>query len=137
MNKKAPKPIFDNLDYLENPFKINSFELPNFIKNKYLPGECELDYEFAWKFIFSYNGSSATFNVYRREVERLLQWSWLIEEKSVLNLKREDLEAFVNFCISPPKHWIGVKNVSRFKSKAGLRIVNELWTPICIVSFKV
>lgn len=129
MSKQIPKAIFDNIGYLENPFKINSFDLPEFIKDLSLCDDCELDYEYSWKFIYSYNGSSATFNVYRREVERLLQWSWLIESRSIMNLRREDIESYILFCMEPPNHWIGTKNVARFKSKAGLRKFNKEWKP--------
>jgi len=92
----------------------------------------KLDFEYAWKFIYSYNGSSATFNVYRREVERLLQWSWLIEGKSILNIRREDIESYIEFCKFPPAHWVGTSNVARYKSKAGLRIYNSHWKPFVI-----
>ncbi|WP_444946809.1 hypothetical protein ACJJIP_09975 [Microbulbifer sp. VTAC004] len=56
-------------------------------------------------FLYSYNGSQATFNSYRRELERLLQWAWRIEEVSILSHKREHIEDFVQFCIEPPIAW--------------------------------
>jgi len=122
--KKSPNPIFDNLEYLADPFKQRIFTI-DVIENV----EITVDYEYAWKFIYSYNGSSATFNVYRREVERLLHWSWLINKTSIRELKREDIESYLRFCISPPKTWIGLKHVSRFKNKNGERIVNPDWHP--------
>ncbi|MCV2884191.1 site-specific integrase [Aestuariibacter sp. AA17] len=125
MDNPPVKPIFDNIDYLENPFHHHDFSLPVYFRQYgFLT-----DYEFAWKFIYSYNGSSATYNVYRREVERLIQWSWMISGKSVLELKREDIEDYVNFCISPPDDWIGIKNVARFKNKNGTREINPDWRP--------
>ena len=35
------------------------------------------------QFLVSYGGSTATFNAYRRELERLLQWSWHIQQTSI------------------------------------------------------
>lgn len=122
MQFKSPKPIFDNLDYLDNPFQQSSFFVPC-----YTDKSLNKDYEYTWKFIYSYNGSSATFNVYRREIERLLQWTWLVYQKSIFTLKRDDIEAYVNFCISPPNNWIGIKNVARFKNKQGDRVLNEAY----------
>ena len=84
------------------------------------------------KFLYSYNGSTATFNAYRRELERLLQWSWRIESQSVLSLKREDIEAFIQFCLKPPAAWIGVKNVARFVTKEGIRLPNKDWRPFTV-----
>ena len=82
--------------------------------------------------MYRYNGSSATFNSYRREIERLLQWSWRIEQVSLLTLKRENIEDFIRFCFNPPKAWIGLKNVSRFKNKNGTRYPNEDWRPFVV-----
>ena len=96
----------------------------NFKKNK----DFKSDYEYALFFLYSYRGSEATFNSYRREIERLLHWS-VICKKSVKEFKREDIEQFIEFCKSPPKEWIGLKNVSRFITKNGRRIPNLNWRP--------
>ncbi len=137
MNPKRipPKPIIDNLKYLSNPFRqkkfiSNLYTEPNKIKGS------DTDLEYSLKFLYSYNGSSATFNSYRREIERLLQWTWHIEQKSVLDLKREDIEAFIKFCHKPPKAWIGKKNVARFKNQNNKRIVNIEWRPFVVVVTK-
>lgn len=80
-------------------------------------------------FLRSYRGSEATFNVYRREVERLLQWSCLIQKKSLRDLKREDIEAFIHFCQHPPQAWIGLVQAPRFIEAEGQRIPNPAWRP--------
>ncbi len=90
------------------------------------------DYLYAHEFLYSYRGSEATFNAYRREVERLLQWSWLIAKRSVKDLHRTDLEQFITFCQIPPQNWIGVKNVPRFFNKEGLRTPNLEWKPFVV-----
>jgi len=94
------------------------------------------DFQHAWQFLYSYRGSEATFNSYRREIERLLQWSWLIINKSIKDINRVDIERFVEFCQSPPKEWIGVKNVARFIEKNGSRIPNPKWRPYVISATK-
>jgi len=129
MNPKRipPTPIIDNLNNIGNPFKQNSFSAISFIHKK-IPG-ADIDLEYALKFLYSYNGSSATYNSYRREIERLLQWCWRIEEVSVLSLKRESIEEFIRFFFNPPMAWIGTKNVARFKNSKGKRVVNEDWRP--------
>ena len=132
MNPKRtpPAPILDNISHIENPFKQKSFSANSFISSK-LPG-ADIDLEYALKFLYSYNGSSATFNSYRREIERLLQWSWRIEQISLLNLRRENIEDFIRFCFDPPKAWIGIKNVARFKDKNGNRYPNKDWRPFVV-----
>jgi site-specific recombinase XerD len=90
------------------------------------------DYLHACQFLYSYRGSEATFNAYRRELERFLQWSCLVAKKSIREIKRLDVETFVEFCQSPPLPWIGTKNVSRFIEQNGRREVNPDWRPFVI-----
>ena len=124
-----PRPFIDNLEFLGNPFKEITTKLPHPITEI---DNVETDLEFCLKFVYSYNGSQATFNSYRREIERIIQWAWLIEKRSITTFARADIEAYIEFCKAPPSHWIGTKNVARFKSKAGLRIVNPQWRPFVV-----
>lgn len=126
--RKTPPAIIDNLDQIGDPFKLKHFDIRPFFEGA-VASNAETDYEYALKFLYSYQGSKATFNSYRREVERLLQWAWRIEHVSILSLKREHIEAYVNFCINPPAAWIGTANVARFKNKDGLRVPNPKWHP--------
>ena len=127
------RPIFDNLDYLENPFNLKCFDIQRFFdEHEACIDGTDLDYEHAWKFLYSYNGSTATFNSYRREIERLLQWAWHVHHASIFTLKREDIERYLAFCINPPNHWIGLKNVARFKLKHGERCFNPDWRPFVV-----
>jgi site-specific recombinase XerC len=126
--KIPPTPIIDNLDFIDNPFKRRDFSAQPFINGRIVPG-AERDLEYALKFLYSYNGSSATFNSYRREIERLLQWAWRIEGTAVIPLRREQIEEFIRFCCKPPLAWIGTKNLARFKNRAGGRVPSEEWRP--------
>ena len=128
---KSPKAIFDNLEYLDNPFSLKCFDTSHLFEtqSQLNHDNANLEFEFTWKFIYSYNGSSATFNVYRRETERLMQWAWHVHHKNIIDLRREDIEEYLNFCINPPASWIGIKNVARFKLKNGLRVFNKDWKP--------
>lgn len=80
-------------------------------------------------FLCAYSGSSDTFNAYRRELDRLIQWSWFVRKQSVFEHKREDIEAFIQFCLNPPSNWIGVKNVARFKRHGNEKKTNPEWMP--------
>lgn len=91
--------------------------------------DCYPDFKHCLQFLRSYIGSIGTFNSYRRETERLLQWCWLIKKTTLTALKREDLEDYIRFCQHPPKNWIGTKKVQRFINGAGKREPNPLWRP--------
>lgn len=120
MNKKqlpAPSPIFDSLTNMLNG------------DTNYSAAKFPEDIKIASAFLLSYRGSEATFNAYRREVERLLQWSWILANKSILALNRADIELYLEFCQNPPPKWIGTKNVARFKIINGESIANPEWRP--------
>ncbi|MGB6976141.1 MAG: tyrosine-type recombinase/integrase [Gammaproteobacteria bacterium] len=84
------------------------------------------------EFLKQYTGNHATFDSYRREVERLLQWSWLIKQKSVLDLKRQDIENYLAFCLNPPQTWIGTSRGARFITRNGERQPNPKWRPFVV-----
>jgi len=119
-NKRLlPLAVFDTM------IKIKKLKLPSSIKFDFAKN----DFEAARDFLKEYDGNQSTFNSYRREIERLLQWSWLMQKKSVLKIARDDIESYINFCKNPPVTWIGVAKVARFIEKDGLRIQNSAWRP--------
>lgn len=122
---KPPSPIIDNLDHIGNPFFTRHFSASAHTD----VADAGLDLEYSLKFLYSYNGSRATFNSYRRELERLLQWSWRVKKLSVIKLKREHIEEFIVFCSDPPDSWIGNKHCARYLAKNGERIPNTEWRP--------
>ena len=130
--RSAPTPIFDNLESLGNPFRLKPEIPPDGDAHIAAASGLGKDFELAAKFLYSYNGSSATFNSYRREIERLLQWAWHVREVSILELKREDIEDFVRFCQNPPAAWIGTKNCPRFLTSHGKRQPNKSWRPFVV-----
>src|SRR5260221_4955763 len=79
--------------------------------------------------LYSYRSSKDTFDAYRRDLERLILWRWFSRHQSLLNHKREDIEAFIEFCLKPPKRWISSKSVARFKKSIGEKTPNPDWRP--------
>lgn len=111
-----PIPIIDRIEFLETP---NSFS--NIFSVE--------DYYSSVQFLKQYNGNSSTFESYRREVEKILQWSWRIKKKSILELSRVEIEEYISFCLSPPSSWISIKNCPRFLVICGERKPNKNWKP--------
>ncbi len=124
---KPPTPLFDALAFLiecKSPALLTQ------------PAQAD-DFKYAKQFLQCYTGSQGTFNAYRREVERLLHWCWLIAKKTLVELRRDDVETFMQFCQSPPKHWIGVKKPPRFIVKDAARQPNPEWRPFVVTLSKV
>lgn len=115
-----PIPLFDTVHTIHENVTPAWPELPAFAKQ---------DYPHALAFLTSYSNNQATFNAYRREVERLLHWSWLVHGQAITQLKRADIEAYLAFCQAPPPAWIGTKKVNRFVSDQGERVPNPEWRP--------
>ena len=127
---KPPVPFFDTLDEMPNPYKQ-----PIRSVRHLLDGEPEYaidDYQLASEFLYSYRGSPDTFSTYRREIEHFLHWCWLVASKSLKTVRREDIEAYIEFAKNPPREWIGSKNVARFMMKNGDRVPNPEWHPYVI-----
>jgi site-specific recombinase XerD len=125
-----PIPLLDSLEYLDSSLDLRFAQIGQQIETSILSiDKIRADYEFTCQFLYAYRGSAETFKSYRREIERLLQWSWFLQNKSLKDLHRNDLEAFLEFCQAPPKDWIGLKQVPRFITKNGLRAANPNWRP--------
>ena len=123
--RQPPAPILDTLSALIDQENHSEPTRPS------APGVegVQLDYELAVQFLLSYDGSKQTFNAYRRDLERLLQWSWRIRRASVRALTRDDIVEHIKFSQNPPLAWIGHKNVPRFLIKSGTRSPNPDWRP--------
>lgn len=124
---KQAHALFDTLEEMPNPFRHPARTVDHLVTNA--PESALADYQFACEFLYSYRGSPDTFSTYRREIEHFLQWSWLVADKGLAQVRREDLEGYVEFSKQPPAHWIGTKNVARFISRSDQRVQNPEWTP--------
>ena len=128
MSKNEPPfAFFDTLEKMANPFK-KPVQLPTKTGDD-LPSGSLQDYQEASEFIYSYRGSPDTFNTYRREVEHFLHWCFIIVNKTLNHIVREDIETYIEFTNQPPRSWIGKKNVSRFMDRQGERVPNPEWRP--------
>ncbi len=140
-----PKPLFDTLQHACDLYKLTQEQMQSQEQvisawlticisgtKVILPTYAVTEYIYALRFLYDYRGSLDTFNSYRREIDRLLWWSWFVHDKSILQLKRLDIEAFIEFCLKPPKKWISLKVVSRFTTKEGARIPNPEWKPFTV-----
>jgi integrase len=132
MSNTQPQPLFDTLDNLTDTpacvfHYLKSFSIP----------QIEKEFQLCLEFLKSYTNSSDTFNAYRREVERVLHWAWLICKKPLKDITRNDIRDYLTFVNEPPKTWISTKTVRRFMNDGGLRIANSEWRPFVVRISKV
>ncbi|MDE0842212.1 MAG: tyrosine-type recombinase/integrase [Porticoccaceae bacterium] len=130
------KPLFDaHLSFTRLPSGLNMLrDYPDalaFIKqqSEKIP-DVFADFNHTQAFLKSYSRKNeATYRSYRNEVERLLLWSWTVACKSIVQLRRADLENFFDFVNHPPDHWISTAVHDRFKMRGGSLCCNPLWRP--------
>ncbi len=139
----APCPLFETYGrFQELNFQQLSAELP-LVRDYLASFQAELQaldgYQAVRGFLKSYAGNETTFNSYRTHVERLLLWALLVAHKPLLELRRRDAEAFMEFCLRPPKDWVGPMVKSRFVRIGGRKKlesdsyqVNEAWRPFSV-----
>ena len=120
--KPIPIPFFDGLQQM----------LSNEGYEPKLKKAFQEDYERAKNFLLSYRGSIDTFNSYRRDIERFLQWCQLIENKTVKQIRRDEFERFLDFCQNPPISWIATTIENRFIEKDNIKIPNKKWRPFVV-----
>ncbi len=113
-----PKPLFETFEsFIDQDFSKQGSSIA--FVSAYVNGfdselAAQLGYRSVRSFLLSYKGSEQTFNSYRTHVERLLLWSLIIRKKSIFTFKRQDAEAYLEFCRNPPLNWIGPVTRGRF-----------------------
>ncbi|WP_137297601.1 site-specific integrase [Psychromonas sp. SP041] len=106
LNRNFPYP--EDIPFIRREVLLISAQLPF----------CEQDYAEAVHFLSEYGRRSAqTFNAFRTETERFLLWSWLIAEKSVISLRKSDINDYIDFCMNPPVSWVNTQQAAHFVRK--------------------
>ncbi|GAB4392916.1 MAG: site-specific integrase [Gammaproteobacteria bacterium] len=123
-----PTPLFDSIEYLHPTPALERYSSLALTHEQIAP-HAATEFDHACTFLYSYRGSPATFNAYRRELERLFQWAWFQHNKPIIALNRLDIEAFIEFCQQPIASWIGTQHTVRFIEKQGQRHANPEWRP--------
>ena len=138
-NKFKATPLFDaHTAFVRLPMGMAMFD--NYPDSKYFIEQlCETnpdvrqDLQHTQAFLKSYSRKSeATYRGYRNEVERLLLWAWTLANKSVIQLKRPDLESYFDFVHRPPADWVGKSVQDRFKIIDGECRQNKNWRPFAV-----
>ncbi|MBX2857158.1 MAG: site-specific integrase [Cellvibrionaceae bacterium] len=75
------------------------------------------------------NKSEHTFNRFRNETERFLQWLFLIKKQSLEQLRKTDILDYADFCWKPPLNWICFANSDKFNLVNGCYQQNQAWAP--------
>jgi len=78
------------------------------------------------------NKSEHTYNRFRNETERFLTWIFLVKQKPMDDLRKQDILEYVDFCWKPPISLIALAAYDRFIYQNGCYKVNPKWQPFRI-----
>lgn len=133
---RPPQPLFDTYEtFIESTtaeYAADHPEIARYIQSFDAGINTGEDYKHVRAFLKSYSGVKTTFNGYRTHVERLLLWSWIFAGKSVLALRRSDLESFMAFSAAPHPTWVATKISKRFVVSGGTLAANPEWRPFTV-----
>lgn len=128
-----PRPLFETVEKIDDTPQC----VTDYLKTLPIP-EANKEFSLCVEFLKSYANSKDTFTSYRREVERLLHWCWLVSKKPLKEINRNDIRDYLQFIGSPPNNWMGTKIVNRFlQDSNGLQQANSEWRPFVIKISKV
>ena len=112
-----PQPLFDTIASLDDRLA----PVPDYMGAD--------DYEISREFLLAYRHSPDTFHSYRREVDRFLNWVYLVAMRDLTGVDRQDIENYVRFCQRPPRSWVAKKMVAKFLERDGHLVPNSEWRP--------
>jgi len=110
---KSPRPLFDSNDQLFNEDGVLPYVIPTGVVPANHKFDAQNDLALAISFLFQYKENPHTLAAYRRDIERFLLWSWIINKSSILDLNEDDLGSYLHFFKKPPSTWIGTSTVRR------------------------
>lgn len=80
--------------------------------------------------LMQYSMSDATFNFYRTEINRFLNWAWLVARKSISDMRNHDIVEYIDFCIFPSDVWQSDQTDYAFvDGEDGQLVQNPKWRP--------
>ncbi|KEF32437.1 Site-specific recombinase XerC [Marinobacter nitratireducens] len=88
------------------------------------------DYEITQRFLTRYSDVSGTYNRFRSELQRFLNYTWLIAKRHLSQIDPDVVSSYFNFLKTPPASWVSSGIYPAFTDKDGLRRSNPAWRPM-------
>ncbi|NWN90582.1 tyrosine-type recombinase/integrase [Marinobacter adhaerens] len=129
-------PLFDTSRYLEDLSDFHCHpSVPRFIESLPLPATTlRQDYEVSRQFLLRYCDVAGTFTRFRSEIQRFLNYLWVIAGRTLSQTDTEVVSAYFKTLKTPPESWISPGVFAAFKSSGTLRTPNEAWRPFALRS---
>ena len=139
MAKKFPgHPLFDTSDKLAQQVDrlVDYPTLQYFLST--LPDRALDDWKVTAAFLLRHTATSGTYSKFRGEIQRFLNFVWIVRGKTLSELRGDDIDSYMDFVKSPPVSWCTTKSTGSlqgegrqrgFVTKNGSRVANVKWRP--------
>ncbi|MDY6930064.1 MAG: site-specific integrase, partial [Pseudomonadota bacterium] len=131
MSKFPGFPIFDAASHLDEQIDDQGYEaVRNAIQALSLDHDKAFrDLEASLRYLSDYSSVPGTFNRFRSEVQRFLNYLWVVSGRTLDQVDSEVVSSYFKFLKTPPVAWVAPNIVSGFQDKQGRRVINPRWRP--------
>jgi site-specific recombinase XerC len=88
------------------------------------------DFHIAHRFLVKYSDVSGTYNRFRSEIQRFLNYTWLVARRSLSQTDTDLVSSYFAFLKTPPVAWVAPGIYPAFENHDELRGSNPKWRPL-------
>lgn len=129
-------PLFDTAELIHDQATLDRY--PGLSSGlSALPLELESvrkDFDICRSFLVKYSDVSGTYGRFRSEVQRFLNYTWVIARRHLHQADSDLVTSYFTFLKNPPNHWISRGIYPAFLDQDDLRISNPDWRPLALRS---
>ncbi|KXS55602.1 MAG: phage integrase family protein [Marinobacter sp. T13-3] len=91
--------------------------------------DIDRDYRVTFTYLEDFTSVPGTYNRFRSEVQRFLNYLWLVAGRTLDQVDSEVVASYFKFLKNPPASWIAPSIAHGFIDKQGERVINPRWRP--------
>lgn len=131
MSKFPGFPIFDTADRLAEQADLSGYTAiqHRLIELPMDQESLERDLTLSLHYLQDYTDTAGTYNRFRGEVQRFLNYLWVIAKRTLDQVDSEVVASYFKFLKAPPKAWVAPNIAPGFTNKGGERVINPKWRP--------
>lgn len=124
-------PVFDTADRLSEQADLGGYKtiLSRLSELPMGQDSLERDLILSLQYLQDYAGTPGTYNRFRGEVQRFLNYLWVIAKRTLDQVDSEVVASYFKFLKTPPGAWVAPNIASGFANQGGERVINPKWRP--------
>ncbi|MEE2764661.1 MAG: tyrosine-type recombinase/integrase [Pseudomonadota bacterium] len=125
-------PLFDTAELIHDQADLELYpDLRAALTSLPIAQESALDdFHIAHRFLVKYSDVSGTYNRFRSEIQRFLNYTWLVARRSLSQTDTDLVSSYFAFLKTPPLAWVAPGIYSAFENRDELRRSNPKWRPL-------